>query len=290
MMRDPVKNILITGSKGQLGREFQDLAAGYSDYRFLFTDKENLDITSADALAEYFRQNTIDTVINCAGYTSVDAAEENVDLVKMVNAQAVGQLAEAAASVNALLVHLSTDYVFDGQSSRPYTESSPANPRSVYGKSKLDGELEVILNATRSVIIRTSWLYSPYGQNFMKTVLSKVKQEKSLKVVFDQVGTPTYAADLAKAILDILPGMPAKIRGEIFNYSNEGVCSWYDFAHAIIETEGLYCKLVPVLSKELQTAASRPHYSVLDKSRIKKVFGIEIPHWRDGLRRCLEKM
>ncbi len=283
-------NILVTGSKGQLGREFQDLEVEYKDYRFRFTDKDDLDITSADALAGYFKQNTIDCVINCSGYTSVDAAEENVEAAKLLNARAVGQLAEASASVNALLVHISTDYVFDGKSSRPYTENNPANPRSVYGKSKLDGELEVILNAKRSVIIRTSWLYSPYGQNFMKTVLSKVKQEKSLNVVFDQVGTPTYAADLAKTILDILPRLPEKIRGEIYNYSNEGACSWYDFAHAIIEIEGLYCKLSPVLSKELKTAASRPHYSVLDKSRIKKAFGLEIPYWRDSLKRCLERL
>ncbi len=283
-------NILVTGSKGQLGRELQHLASSYESHRFIFTDKEELDITVAGGLISYFRENKVDCVINCAGYTAVDAAEEDLREAKRLNINAVGFLADAAAEVDALMVHVSTDYVFNGQQYRPYTESDVARPCSVYGKTKLEGEVEVLLRSTRSVIIRTSWLYSSYGHNFVKTILNKARTEKSLNVVNDQIGTPTYAADLAKAIMDMLPLLPEKIRGEIYNYSNEGVCSWYDFALAVIEEAGLDCHVRPVLSKTMKTAADRPHYSVLNKTKIRNAFDLDIPYWRYALRRCLAKL
>lgn len=283
-------NILVTGSKGQLGRELQHLAPSYDGHRFVFTDKEELDITVAGPLISYFRENEVDCVINCAGYTAVDAAEDDLREAKRLNTNAVGYLADAAAEVDALMVHVSTDYVFNGQLYRPYIESDVARPCSVYGKTKLEGEVEVLFRSTRSVIIRTSWLYSSYGHNFVKTILKKAAAEGMLHVVNDQVGTPTYAADLAKAIMDMLPLLPEKICGEIYNYSNEGVCSWYDFAIAIIEEAGLNCPVSPVPGKTLKTAAVRPPYSVLNKTKIRSAYNLKIPHWRDGLRRCLEKI
>ncbi|TVR42053.1 MAG: dTDP-4-dehydrorhamnose reductase [Bacteroidia bacterium] len=284
-------NILVTGSNGQLGCELRELAKSYGQFVFVFTDKPELDITSEQALKKFFKQNKIDCVINCAGFTAVDGAEDDIAGAKELNTRGAGLLASACTEAGALIIHISTDYVFDGQvGCRPYRESDVARPRSVYGKSKLEGELEMLFNAQRSLIIRTSWLYSSFGHNFVKTILNKAKTEQELRVVYDQIGAPTYAADLAKTILDMLPDIPPKIRGKIYNYSNEGVCSWYDFAHAIIEMEGLQCHLKPVLTAEFKQRAQRPHYSVLDKTAIKTDYLIDIPHWRDGLRRCLEAM
>lgn len=282
--------ILVTGGKGQLGQALREVSAAYNNYQFLFTDKEELDITDESAVKPFFKNNKPDCVINCAGYTAVDLAEEEMADAKLLNARGAAVLSEAAAGINALMVQISTDYVFDGTSHRPYTEHDPASPKSVYGKTKLDGEVEVILNSTRSVIIRTSWLYAPYGHNFVKTILQKAQTGKELRVVCDQIGNPTYAPDLAKAICDMLPAIPSKTRGEIYHYSNEGVCSWFDFAKAITEIKGLDCKITPVMSKEYKTAAARPHYSVLDKSRIRKEYGLDIPYWRDSLRLCLERL
>ena len=282
--------ILVTGSKGQLGQALQEVSESYENYQFLFTDKEELDITDEDAVKQYFKKNKPDCVINCAGFIAVDLAEQEMAEAKLLNARGVAVCSEAAASINALMVQISTDYVFDGKGHRPYTEQDSASPKSVYGKTKLDGELEVILNSKRSVIIRTSWLFAPYGHNFVKTILQKAQTEKELRVVCDQVGNPTYAPDLAKAICDMLPSVPSITRGEIYHYSNEGVCSWYDFAQAIVEMKGIDCVITPVLSRDFKTAAARPHYSVLDKSRIKKEYGLNIPYWRDGLRRCLQRL
>jgi len=282
--------ILVTGSKGQLGQSFREVSVSYNNYQFLFTDKEELDITDERAVKQYFKKNKPDCVINCAGYTDVDRAEQEMAEAKLQNARGAAVLSEAAAGIKALMIQISTDYVFDGKSHRPYTEHDSACPRSVYGKTKLDGEVEVILNSTRSVIIRTSWLYAPYGHNFVKTILQKARTEKELRVVCDQIGAPTYAPDLAKAVCDMLPAIPSKIRGEIYHYSNEGVCSWYDLAKAIADIKGLDCDIAPVMSKEYKTAAARPHYSVLDKSRIKKEYRLKIPYWRDGLYRCLERL
>ncbi len=281
-------NILVTGSDGQLGSELKDLAVAYPDYTFFFTDKDQLNVTDQEQVHKYLKQHAIKCLINCVGYTSVDGAEEDQVQATLLNATSAKYLAAATSKVGALMIHVSTDYVFDGKQFRPYTEGDTANPKTVYGKTKLDGEIEVIFNAKKALIIRTSWLYSTHGINFVKTVINKAKTEKELRVVFDQVGSPTYAADLARAILDIIPQVPAKIRSEIYNYSNEGVASWFDFAKSIIELKNLDCRVTPILSKDIQTKAQRPHYSLLDKSKIKKDFGIVIPHWRESLKKCVE--
>jgi dTDP-4-dehydrorhamnose reductase len=283
-------NILVTGSDGQLGSEIRKLAPDYAGYRFFFTDKDELDATNGEAVYKFLKKNGVSCLINCVGYTAVDRAEEDRPGASLLNTTAARTLAEATAKAGAMMVHISTDYVFEGKGFRPYTENDTANPKTIYGKTKLEGEIEVIFNAKKALIIRTSWLYSSYGNNFLKTILEKCGSEKELRVVFDQVGTPTYARDLARAILDILPKVPPKMRAEVYNYSNEGVGSWYDFAKAILEISGINCKLVPVLSKDIKAAAMRPHYSVLDKARIKKDFGLEIPHWRDSLVECMQQM
>jgi len=283
-------NILITGSNGQLGSEIRELATAYGQHRFFFTDLPELDVTIADKVGKFLKGNQIEAVINCAAFTQVDKAEQDKENAALLNSVAVKILAESCAETNALLIHVSTDYVFDGKNFKPYTENDTANPITVYGKTKLDGEVEVMFNAKRAIIIRTSWLYSHFGHNFVKTILNKCKSEKEIKVVCDQIGTPTYARDLAKGILEILPKIPAKARGEIYNYSNEGVASWYDLARAIADIKGLPCKITPVLSKDFQQAAQRPHFSVLDKTRFKSDFGVEIPYWRDSLSECLAKL
>jgi dTDP-4-dehydrorhamnose reductase len=283
-------NILIIGSNGQLGSEFRELEKEYNSYKFFYTDLNELDITNAEKTMQFVKSNKIEAAINCAAFTSVDAAESQKSDAALINATGAKNIATACAKVNALLIHISTDYVFEGKNFKPYTENDTAGPKTTYGKTKLDGEIEVIFNAKRALIFRTSWLYSSYGNNFMKTIFEKAKKEKELKVVYDQVGTPTYAGDLARAILEIIPKVPQKIRTEIYNFSNEGVASWYDFAHAIVKIKNLDCKIEPVLSKEFQTEAVRPHYSVLNKARVKKDFGVSLPHWRDSLEKCLAKM
>lgn len=283
-------NILVTGSNGQLGSELKDLEAAFNQHAFFFTDINNLDVTDPDKLNKFIKSNKIDCVVNCVGYTQVDSAEDDRAQAILLNSTATKYIAEATSSNGALMVHISTDYVFDGKNHKPYTENDTANPKSIYGKSKLDGEIEVMFNAKRAIIIRTSWLYSSHGHNFVKTILEKAKTEKELRVVFDQIGTPTYARDLAMAILEIIPKVPLRVRGEIYNYSNEGVASWYDFACAIIDIKGLKCKVVPVLTKDYCQPALRPPFSVLNKSQIKKDFGIAIPYWRDSLKHCLEKI
>ncbi len=266
------------------------MAREHTAHSFVFTDFEEMDIADRTSVEAVFKREKPGCVIHCAAYTAVDRAEEDMEQARQVNVRGTANVAEAADKAGALMVHISTDYIFDGKGYRPYRESDNANPASVYGKTKLDSELEVILNAPRSVIIRTSWLYSSHGHNFMKTILERGRERDSLQVVFDQVGSPTYAGDLAAAILEIIPKVPSKIRGEIYHYSNEGVCSWYDFADAILSMAAIKCRLEPVLSSAFKTVAKRPHYSVLDKSRIKNDFGIHIPHWRDSLRRCIEEI
>lgn len=280
-------NILVTGSDGQLGSELKDLAPAYPDYHFFFTDKAQLDVTEEEKVYKFLKKNGISCLINCVGYTAVDRAEENRNDAMLLNATATKYMAAATARVGAMMIHVSTDYVFDGHGFKPYSEGDTANPKTIYGKTKLDGEIEVIFNARRAIIIRTSWLYSRHGQNFVKTVLTKARGGNELRVVFDQIGTPTYAADLARSILDIIHQVPAKVRAEVYNYSNEGVASWYDFAKAIVDIKGIDCQITPILSKDIQTAAKRPPYSVLDKSRIKKEYGLVIPHWRESLEKCL---
>ncbi len=283
-------NILVTGCQGQLGSELRDLEKSYPQYKFFFTDVKELDITQEEKVQKFVKSNKIEVVINCAGYTAVDKAESDKSNATLLNATAVKYLAQASAKVNALLIHISTDYVFEGKSFKPYTENDTASPKSIYGKTKLDGEIEVIFNAKRALIFRTSWLYSSHGKNFVKTIAEKGKTSPELKVVYDQVGTPTYAGDLAKAILDIIPKVPSKIRTEIYNYSNEGVASWYDFAQAIADIKDLKCHIEPIPTKDFPTDAQRPFYSILSKARVKKDFGITIPHWRKSLEVCLGKI
>ncbi|HAK00401.1 MAG TPA: dTDP-4-dehydrorhamnose reductase [Bacteroidales bacterium] len=283
-------NILVTGSNGQLGSELKDLSVDFPQYRFHFTDIAELDICDAEKVLKYLKTHKIAALINCAAYTQVDKAEDEKPRAALLNSTGARILAEACAQTDTLMVHISTDYVFDGKNSKPYTESENTSPKTIYGKTKLDGEVEVMFNSKRAIIIRTSWLYSTHGHNFVKTILNKCTTESELKVVFDQVGCPTYARDLAMCILEILPKVPSKVRGEIYNFSNEGVASWYDFARAIIEIKGLECKVMPVLSTEFKQNALRPHFSVLNKCKIKKEFGVKIPYWRDSLTNCLSKM
>ncbi len=280
-------NILVTGAYGQLGQEVESASKTKSDWNFIFTDKDKLDITEYEAVKSYCDKYDIDAIINCAAYTAVDKAESEEEIADKVNRQATSNLAKEAARRGAKLIHISTDYVFDGKNCRPYREDDPTAPSSAYGRTKLAGEREMMdISPKNSIIIRTSWVYSSFGANFVKTMLRLSKERDGLGVIFDQVGTPTYAADLADTILEILPQIENDAV-EIYHYSNEGVCSWYDFAIAIFEDRGIDIEVSPILTEAYPTPAERPHYSILDKSKIKKEFGIEIPYWREGLRRCL---
>ena len=288
-------NILVTGSNGQLGSEIQELSKNYK-YNFYFTDRTTLDISDPHAINEFVNNNNINTIINCAAYTAVDKAESDIENADKINHLAVKYLAQISKEKNLKLIHVSTDYVFDGTNHMPYIEDDTTNPNGVYGQTKLDGEKAMIeINPANSIIIRTSWVYSSYGNNFVKTMLRLGKEKEQLGVIFDQVGTPTYARDLAKAILDITQKLgsvalasPEEI--QIYNYSNEGVLSWYDFAKEIMRMAKLNCEINPIETKEYPTPATRPHYSLLNKSKIKKEFGIIIPYWKDSLDECLQKM
>jgi len=284
-----MKNILVTGSYGQLGNDLRNLSSHYPGFNMIFTDLPELDITDRIACESHIRNHKIDFLINCAAYTAVDKAESEPAPANKLNSEAPAMLAELAVKHHFTLVHISTDYVFNGLHFKPYTEQDIPDPASVYGKSKLEGEKAILQSAANAIIIRTSWLYSAYGHNFVKTILRLAKEKAELNVVYDQVGTPTYAADLAKCILDILKSN--KIEGKhIYNYSNEGVCSWYDFACFIVESSGSDCKVFPIPSKEYPTPAPRPSYSVLNKSRIKQDFGIQIPWWQNSLSVCLQRI
>tara|TARA_R110002033_G_scaffold9971_2_gene32725 strand:- start:53764 stop:54630 length:867 start_codon:yes stop_codon:yes gene_type:complete len=282
-------NILLTGSNGQLGSEIKELSTEYS-YNFLFTSSNDLDIRNHDKVKDFCIQNNIHTLINCAAYTAVDKAESDEINADLVNRKAVKKLANISKELNIKLIHISTDYVFDGKNFKPYCEEFQTNPNSVYGKTKLDGEKEMIkINPLNSIIIRTSWVYSSYGNNFVKTMLRLGSEKEELGVIFDQIGTPTYAKDLAKTILDIIPKINNK-KVEIYNYSNEGVLSWYDFAKEITKMAKLNCKINPIETFQYPTPAVRPHYSLLNKTKIKKEFNLEIPYWKDGLDDCLRKL
>ncbi len=282
-------NVLVTGSNGQLGSEIRELSSKYT-YNFYFTDSTTLDITDFTKVKEFIKMNDINTIINCAAYTAVDKAEEDESNAEKINHLAVKNLATIAKEKNIKLIHISTDYVFDGKNFKPYSEDDSTNPNGVYGKTKLDGENAMReINPLNSFIIRTSWVYSSFGANFVKTMLRLGKERDSLGVIFDQVGTPTYARDLAKAILDIIPQVKNHIV-EICNYSNEGVLSWYDFAKEIMRMAKVDCQINPIETKEYPTPATRPHYSLLNKSKIKEEFGIMIPYWKDSLDECLTIM
>ncbi|MCX6305730.1 MAG: dTDP-4-dehydrorhamnose reductase [Bacteroidetes bacterium] len=283
-------NILVTGSNGQLGSELRLLAPDYPGLKFLFTDVAELDITSEPVVEALVRDMKPGAIINCAAYTAVDKAEQEDNLAFLINATAVGNLARAASKYNALLVHISTDYVFDGKGYKPYMEDDPTNPVSLYAKSKHAGEQQVQSYAGKALIIRTSWLYSAFGNNFVKTMMKYGKERGQLNVVFDQTGTPTYARDLAKTILDIIQSQPAIDGVEVFHFSNEGVTSWYDFAKAIIEFSGIDCKINPIETKDYPLPAIRPFYSVFNKLKIKQRFKLEIPYWKDSLKECMGRM
>jgi dTDP-4-dehydrorhamnose reductase len=277
------RNILVTGGNGQLGSELKELAPAYANYHFIFTDVENLDICDHKVVATFIDENNINTIINCAAFTAVDKAEEQFELADKINHLAVVNFAQIAKDKNIQLVHISTDYVFDGTNHQPYIESDRPNPQSVYGQTKLNGELAMQqVNPKNSLIIRTSWVYSKYGNNFVKTMLRLGKERDELSIVVDQIGTPTHAADLAEAILTILPKIKNEVV-EIFHYSNEGVCSWYDFANAIFEISEIDLKVTPIESKAYPTPAERPFYSVLNKTKIKEKFDLDIPYWKKSL-------
>lgn len=284
-----IYNILVTGSMGQLGSEIKELASKYS-YNFFFTDRNNIDITSKDSIKEFCQTNSINVIINCAAYTAVDKAESDEINADLVNRKAVKKLSIVAKELDIKLIHISTDYVFDGKNFKPYVEEFQTNPQSVYGKTKLDGENELLdINPLNSIIIRTSWVYSYYGNNFVKTMLRLGKEKEELGVIFDQIGTPTYAKDLAITILNIIPQIENS-KVEIYNYSNEGVLSWYDFAKEIMKMAKLNCKIKAIETYQYPTPAKRPHFSLLNKSKIKSKFNLEIPYWKDGLDDCLKRL
>lgn len=284
--------ILVTGADGQLGREMQIASRG-SRNRFIFTDiageHERLDITDPQAIADIVRENHVNVIVNCAAYTNVDKAETDAETANLLNNIAAGNLADTMKAVNGTLIHISTDYVFQGDRNIPCREDWPTEPLGVYGKTKLAGEKSIEATGCASIIIRTAWLYSPFGKNFVKTMRDLTSSRESLKVVFDQVGTPTYAGDLAETICRIIETWQLDKTG-IYHFSNEGVCSWFDFAKAICEMSGNTCDIRPCHSDEFPSPVARPHFSVLDKTKIKQTFGIRIPYWTDSLKRCIEEI
>ena len=286
-----IKNILVTGSYGQLGNELHELAGQGLPYHFIWTDVDTLDITDKEALRNFIKKNPIDLLINCAAYNAVDKAEEEKEIAELINTKAVKLLAEICKENDVKYIHISTDYVFNGKTFLPYKETDTPNANSVYGISKLKGEKEA-LKYDNALIIRTSWLYSSYGKNFAKTMLDLGAERESINVIFDQIGTPTYAHDLAKAIISIINHINNNkdFNPGIYNFSNEGVCSWYDFAVCIMKSAGLSCKVLPIETKDYSLPANRPFYSVLNKSKIRSTFDIEIPHWKESLDKCIKKI
>ncbi|RAI99886.1 dTDP-4-dehydrorhamnose reductase [Chitinophaga skermanii] len=287
-----MENILVTGGYGQLGQTFQALAGRYPQYNFTFTDVEQLDITNQDAVNAFLAGGQFAYLINCAAYTAVDKAETEEEIAFKLNFEATLYLAEACAANNTQLIHVSTDYVFDGKANKPYKETEEASPNSVYGASKARGEAVALGSDPRSIVLRTSWLYSNYGVNFANRMQQLMAERNELNIVFDQVGTPTYAGDLAQAIMAIIETVSVNRDhqlGGVYHFSNEGVASWFDFAYAIKELTGAACEVFPITSEAYPTPAQRPTYSVLNKTKIKETFGIKIPYWKESLRTCLGK-
>ena len=284
-----MKHILVTGSNGQLGSELQALAPAHDDTcRFFFTDVAELDITDRQAVYSFIEQNRISVIVNCAAFTAVDKAESEPERCNLLNHIAPGYLAEAIASVGGTMIQISTDYVFDGTSCKPYKEEDITNPQTVYGRTKLAGEESVIRTCAGSMVIRTAWLYSTYGNNFVKTMLRLGKERDKLGVVADQIGTPTYARDLANVILTVIE---KGIKPGVYHFTNEGTCSWYDFTKAIHRMEGIEnCEVSPIHTEDYPVPAKRPHYSVLDKTKIKQTYELDIRWWEDALKDCLKKL
>lgn len=281
-------NILITGCNGQLGNEMQLLEKENPQHTYFNTDVAELDITNREAIRQFVDDHQIDGIVNCAAYTAVDKAEENEELARLLNSVAPGYLAEAVEARGGWLIQISTDYVFDGTNHTPYTPDEPTCPNSVYGRTKLEGEVQALQACQHTMIIRTAWLYSTFGNNFVKTMIRLGKEKPELGVIFDQIGTPTYARDLALAIMvainqGIVPG--------VYHFSNEGVISWYDFTKAIHRIAGITgCHVRPLHTSEYPTPAARPHYSVLDKTKIKQTYDLEIPYWEESLKECIQKL
>lgn len=284
-------NILVTGSNGQLGRSIREEAENSKDH-YIYTDVQELDITDPEAVQRFVNENDIDIIVNCAAYTNVDAAEDHEDLALKINGDAPGILAKAIKGKGGSLIHISTDYVFGGSGKNiPLTENQAPSPMGAYGRTKLKGEDEIGKSGASYIILRTAWLYSDYGNNFVEKILSLLENRDSIKVVFDQCGTPTYASDLAKAIVDIISERRIKGNEGIYHFSNEGVCSWYDFANAVSKLKNLKNKeILPCHSSEFPSKVERPPYSVLDKTKYKETFGKKVPHWYDSLESCLKKI
>jgi len=282
--------ILITGAKGQLGNELKVASKNFYGYEYIFTDIDTLDITNPEKTADFIKKSRPDWIVNCAAYNLVDKAESEPEVAMLINGTAVKNITNVITGSECRFIHISSDYIYDGQSNVPYTEYSPSNPLSAYGRSKLAGEKYALLHQG-SMIIRTSWLYSSFGNNFVKTIIKNGKEKESLNVVSDQTGTPTYAADLAEAIMRIISGVirnQIALNAGIYNYSNEGACTWYDFAVEIIREAGLTCQVNPILTKDYKLAAQRPAYSVMDKRKIKDNYNLSIPHWRTSLTKCMK--
>ena len=283
-----MKRILITGANGQLGNEMRVLSEEYPEHTYFFTDVAELDICNEQAVMDFVKANGIHTIVNCAAYTAVDNAEDHVEFCTRLNADAVGYLAKSAEANGAEFIQISTDYVFDGTAHVPYQETDPTCPESVYGSTKLEGERNALAYCSRAMVIRTAWLYSTFGNNFVKTMIRLGKERDSLGVIFDQIGAPTYARDLARAIFEairqgVVPG--------VYHFSNEGVCSWYDFTKAIHRLAGITtCQVKPLHTSEYPAKAKRPHYSVLDKSKIKATYGMEVPYWMESLEECIKAL
>lgn len=291
-------NVLVTGANGQLGQEIRKVAHDCScpsDKKIFYTDVnkntdiDELDIASLSSIRTYVNNNKINFIVNCAAYTAVDKAESEPAKAELINKIGPANLAKVCVEFDIPLIHISTDFVFDGTKKTPYLETDKANPMSVYGKTKLDGEEEIIKQNGTFIIIRTSWLYSEYGNNFVKTIIKHAQEKTELKVVNDQIGSPTYAEDLADVILQMIPRIKKGTK-EIFHYSNEGVASWYDFAVKIVELKKLNCKILPIETKDYPTAAQRPAYSVMDTTKMKKYFDIKITTWQDSLKKCISKL
>ena len=279
-------NILVTGANGQLGQELQALAETYTAFNFVWADRQVLDISNEKEVNHLLTQTSFDYCINCAAYTAVDKAESDSETAQKVNVDGVRYLMNACASTHVRMIHVSTDYVYHNGQNTPFKEGDATAPKGVYARTKLEGEQAVLESQAEGIVIRTSWVYSSFGSNFVKTMLRLGADRDVLNVIFDQIGSPTYARDLARAILDIIGQNPTKLEG-VYHYSNEGVCSWYDFAEAIFELEGISCEVSPIETKDYPTPAERPPFSLLNKAKIKEDFGLKIPHWRKSLQDCL---
>lgn len=282
--------VLVIGASGQLGQSFQKIQQNYPNFHFVFVDRSVLELSSLESIEGYFSDKQFDYVINAAAYTAVDKAESEVESADKINHLAVAKLAEIAKQNNFSLIHVSTDYVFNGLSFKPYQEMDETDPQNSYGLTKLKGEQAVLEHQPKGAIIRTSWVYSEFGQNFVKTMLRLGKERDSLGIVSDQVGSPTYAPDLAVAIMEILQQPEKLSKVQLFHFTNEGVCSWYDFAKTIFQNMDITCSVSAIETKDYPTPAKRPFYSVLNKNKIKATFRLEIPYWQDSLKKCLKEL